>query len=702
MIGFGAWIMEKKIFAVAVALAMSMEFLGGNVVMADSSRFYRSEEGSIEYVDYDDSVRNDRDDSSDSANKAVSGDAVFNPYVFSIDDRNEVSASVVINSDLAVSEVSMDAQNVQIGNLTIGDVANTTNATGFNITPSISPVNTTGYNISPVIVPVDTENITNENDTIISNSTRDKTPIDDAAICVAINATEDQLTYTGYPITPDIVVYFNSSGVKLRQGVDYNVTFSRNVNAGQAAFTIDGLGYYNSTRSGTFTIGQESLSSNTSLFIEPERMEYTGFGLIPGVIVLHKGDELAEGEDYNLTYVDNEESGEAYVIAQGIGNYKGEVNESFTIIPAELNSSSVIISGLNRSFDYTGKDIEPDIDLFFTSSQVNRTLEKGTDYNLSFLNNRNAGRATVRITGKGNFTGNLTDNFEIDRVAINRTDISFNGTSFVYHGSPVKPAVTVQFNGSKFTEGVDYNVTYSSNNRPGTGKVTVAGMGNVYGEVTLDFNITSVEYTISFDANGGSGVMSPITVQEGEGFTVPGCEFDAPVGKFFDTWDVAPVGTNMTVSGNMTFTAQWKENTYPVINGSDTWPGEDGTNITVEIDAPISEFLYAECDGNNLTVDVDCIVTEGSTIVTLTDGYLKTLAPGVHTLTAYFTDGKTVWTFTISGKESGGGSDSSSDSPQTSQPVSPYVTLFAVVMSIAALGGVAYIVLDESKKRLNR
>ena len=39
-------------------------------------------------------------------------------------------------------------------------------------------------------------------------------PIDDAAICVAINATEDQLNYTGYPITPDVVVYFNSSGVK--------------------------------------------------------------------------------------------------------------------------------------------------------------------------------------------------------------------------------------------------------------------------------------------------------------------------------------------------------------------------------------------------------------------------------------------------------------------------------------------------------
>jgi len=42
-----------------------------------------------------------------------------------------------------------------------------------------------------------------------------------------------------------------------------------------------------------------------------------------------------------------------------------------------------------------------------------KTLKKGTDYTVSYGANKSTGKATVKITGKGNYTGSVTKTFYI-------------------------------------------------------------------------------------------------------------------------------------------------------------------------------------------------------------------------------------------------------------------------------------------------
>ena len=79
-------------------------------------------------------------------------------------------------------------------------------------------------------------------------------------------------------------------------------------------------------------------------------------------------------------------------------------------------------------------------------------------------------------------------------------------------------------------------------------------------------------YTVSFDANGGSGETSSVTVIPGGSFTLPACDFTAPAGKTFGGWSVAidggtviaKVGDPITVDGDTIVSAAWENILYPV------------------------------------------------------------------------------------------------------------------------------------------
>ncbi len=79
-------------------------------------------------------------------------------------------------------------------------------------------------------------------------------------------------------------------------------------------------------------------------------------------------------------------------------------------------------------------------------------------------------------------------------------------------------------------------------------------------------------YTVSFDANGGSGDMTGVTVIPGDRYNLPACDFTAPVGMTFGGWSVeidggtvvAKVGDPITVDGDKIVSAAWENILYPV------------------------------------------------------------------------------------------------------------------------------------------
>ena len=93
---------------------------------------------------------------------------------------------------------------------------------------------------------------------------------------------------------------------------------------------------------------------------------------------------------------------------------------------------------------------------------------------------------------------------------------------------------------------------------------TTFTIGNENVEVKATFDIIpETVYTISFNANGGSGEMAEVQVAEGSEYTLPGCDFIAPEGQEFDKWDLGNVGDTIVIIADTVITAQWKDKEAP-------------------------------------------------------------------------------------------------------------------------------------------
>ena len=70
-----------------------------------------------------------------------------------------------------------------------------------------------------------------------------------------------------------------------------------------------------------------------------------------------------------------------------------------------------------------------------------------------------------------------------------------------------------------------------------------------------------IKYTVSFNANGGDGIMEPIQVKENTSFPLPACTFTAPDGKEFDYWSIndTEAAFPIMITGNITLVANWKD-----------------------------------------------------------------------------------------------------------------------------------------------
>ncbi len=61
------------------------------------------------------------------------------------------------------------------------------------------------------------------------------------------------------------------------------------------------------------------------------------------------------------------------------------------------------------SVSFTGKQYYPSV----TVKVAGRTLTSGTDYTVSYSNNKNVGTSNVYVYGKGNYSGSLSAKFDI-------------------------------------------------------------------------------------------------------------------------------------------------------------------------------------------------------------------------------------------------------------------------------------------------
>ncbi len=143
---------------------------------------------------------------------------------------------------------------------------------------------------------------------------------------------------------------------------------------------------------------------------------YDGSAKKPAVkSVVLDGVTLKAGTDYKETpsYANNTNAATASaskaptVTITGIGAYAGTAKATFTIAQADIAKAS-FASIADQSYA-DGKEVKPTPSVTFNG----KTLKSGTDFTLSYKNNKKLGTASVTVTGKGNFKGSKTLNFKI-------------------------------------------------------------------------------------------------------------------------------------------------------------------------------------------------------------------------------------------------------------------------------------------------
>lgn len=141
---------------------------------------------------------------------------------------------------------------------------------------------------------------------------------------------------------------------------------------------------------------------------------------------------------------------------------------------------------ITPEYEYNGKSHEPEIE----SSESAPELEQGSDYEVTYENNINAGTATVKITGKDIFCGTVERSFKItpDENGMYVCYFAENNETYLettFKGKKVEPEVVID----GLVQEKDYTVTYVNNEKPGEARAELTGIGNYKGSETLYFTI---------------------------------------------------------------------------------------------------------------------------------------------------------------------------------------------------------------------
>lgn len=302
-----------------------------------------------------------------------------------------------------------------------------------------------------------------------------------------VSGLKDSYPYTGQVLTAEqLGITEVRIGEKILGDGDYTVGFaegSDGISVGTQTVVLIGTGNYGGTKEIAITITPKNIA-DTDIVLEGflEKLPYAEEPK-QEIALQWNGTALQEKVDYEVSYRPAELPSTYMMTVTGKGNYTGVIEKSFAVErPA---SDALVIKEISSNYTYTGEPITPKPLVLLGDTE----LKEGTDYTLTYLNNQDAGTATLRITGTGTyFTGERELTFLILRRSINHGTVGEIATQ-VYTGREIKPAVTVTDGGKTLGESAEYTLMYKNNRRTGTGSVIVAGMGNYTSTKTIPFAI---------------------------------------------------------------------------------------------------------------------------------------------------------------------------------------------------------------------
>ncbi len=199
-------------------------------------------------------------------------------------------------------------------------------------------------------------------------------------------------------------------------------------------------------------------------------------------------------DNYTISYKNNTEVGTASVVIQGIetGKYVGSCTKTFAIKGTPFSKKTIEISGLQTKLPYTGKALYQNPVL--KDKQSGSTLEKNVDYKITYTNNRNAGKATMLLTGINKYSGEIKQTFTIDKVTLTAELLQQNALTVKQNRAGVTPDVALVYEGRTLVNGGDYKLTYTNNKNTTSdvkkAYISIAGIGNFKGSLKNAVELT--------------------------------------------------------------------------------------------------------------------------------------------------------------------------------------------------------------------
>ncbi len=285
-------------------------------------------------------------------------------------------------------------------------------------------------------------------------------------------------TYNGTVQNPEVTV--KNGVILLVQGRDYTLVNEGGTDPGtyKVAISAASNGNYTGTAEKSWTIGKIPIA-RAAVNLAAVSFIYDGEAKEPAVTSVVLNEAALPADVYTVGYTNHVNAGTATVTVTAAEEsfYTGSASATFVIEKCPIDAADITVSAITDTV-YSGIAQTPVPEVSFRGT----ALRNNTDFTLAYSNNKNAGNATVTITGKGNFSGSRTTGFVIARKGISDASVTVNPIPYqeFVEGTPAAPPVTVK-DGSTVLTADDYEVSFAENDKPGTATVTITGKGNYTG-----------------------------------------------------------------------------------------------------------------------------------------------------------------------------------------------------------------------------
>ena len=316
----------------------------------------------------------------------------------------------------------------------------------------------------------------------------------------------DDPTYTGHPIIPNLTV--KDGGTTLVRDTDYTVDCQNNTNAGTANVTVTGKGNYSGSVNKTFTIKQQTVTSDRGskdiqVVVEVGTFDEPTFGDVTGTLTYsYEGATSYDTIVAKLKTLQLGATGDIGYTYTASGNYTGTITGKlhFTVVnlpaatikTAPAAKTALTFSGTEQVLVNAGSGVE--------GGTLQYKLGDGS-YSAELPKATNAGSYTVYYKVKGNNTTHSDSAEQSFTVTIApktvTATVSVEPTSYTYTGEAIVPTTVTVKDGTTVIPASEYTIAYTNNTNAGMATVTVKNQdgGNYVVSGTATFTITKAALT---------------------------------------------------------------------------------------------------------------------------------------------------------------------------------------------------------------